>query len=366
MISRILLFCTLAAVAAGQQKATTELSPQESKARKEAGLPGQRVFGFIHTYEPNEGGYTVDQADDSFLDFTLSILIPIMPPRHYPDIERAAGTEAGFSRPVGIDFQKWPVPFFAMTERAAQYIGTRDSSPVVNKRFNPVFGLRWWASGAQETEDNFLELVYGHESNGQHVGNEAQFLTQIGAYMKRETVRPDGDNYGEAYRSARDNISRGWDYIGIQWARDWTIKWPFRGRAGARMKFNYYLPWGVLQKEAEDYKTWEKLVDGTPVLDGKWRRMVDGVSLRLLAVRPDEGYEKSPWVRAFDRSTLTLTTGYARFARYTTIQAETGFSIKEWPIVFWYRYGYNRDLIDYYHKDHSFGVKLSIWKFQAR
>jgi hypothetical protein len=364
MISRLFLFCVFVCAAAGQTAQTQQKSPAlpetEAAARKRAGMPGQRVFSFIHAYEPNEGGYTVDQADDSFLDFTLSLFIPLMAPSKYPALERAPDNPASFARPIRFQFERLPTPFFAMTERAGQYIGTRDSSPVVNKRFNPVFGLRWWAAGPQETEDNFLELVYAHESNGQHVGNEAQFNAQMAAYLKRDTVRADGDNAGEAFRSARDNLSRGWDYVGIQWARDWNVDWPvFEGKVGSRLKFNYYLPWGLMQRDAEDYKAWEHMPDG------KWRRTVDGVSLRLTAVRPGASFAKLGWVTPFERNALILTTGYSKFGRYNTIQAETGFSIKEWPIIFWYRYGYNRDLIDYYHKDHSFGVKLSIWKFQA-
>ncbi len=32
-------------------------------------------------------------------------------------------------------------------------------------------------------------------------------------------------------------------------------------------------------------------------------------------------------------------------------------------LMVWYRSGYNRDLTDYYRRDHSFGLMLSFWSF---
>src|SRR5213075_1411152 len=112
MISRLLLLSATALVALGQVAEAPPkglaLPPSQAELRKQAGIPGQRVFSLIHAYEPNEGGYTVDQADDSFLDFTFSLFIPVMRPSTYP-----SGTQSGsLTRPLS--FRPAPTPFFAM------------------------------------------------------------------------------------------------------------------------------------------------------------------------------------------------------------------------------------------------------------
>ena len=60
---------------------------------------------------------------------------------------------------------------------------------------------------------------------------------------------------------------------------------------------------------------------------------------------------------------LTWTTGYADPFRFNTVQFEAGGKLLELLLMVWYRYGYNRDLTDYYRRDHSFGLMLSFWSF---
>jgi hypothetical protein len=45
------------------------------------------------------------------------------------------------------------------------------------------------------------------------------------------------------------------------------------------------------------------------------------------------------------------------------VQFEAGVKLLELPLMGWYRYGYNRDLTDYYRRDQSFGLMLSFWSF---
>ena len=346
------------------------INTDSAESRVHRGLLPKTFTDLFRTYEPNLIGYTWDGGDDPFLDFTFSAMFPLLPGQDYPDPIRTR-VEKSLFRPFG--FGK-PNLYFAATQRAGQYIGTRPSSPVFGKRFNPLISLRFWAENKHygvESEDNFLEFVYGHESNGQFIASKERFDEQLQVYLDqdRDAATPTEANLARntAYRSARDNISRGWDYVGLQFARDWDASLPWTGNRevtmALRAKFNYYLRKGLAQGDAEEYNAWEDDPEGKP------RRRVDGLSLRYtLVVAPEHTQPKKvEWYKLFQferRYALTWTTGYAEPFRYNTFKAEASILLfRQIPFTVWYRLGYNSDLIDYYHKDHSFGVSLSYWDF---
>lgn len=98
---------------------------------------GQKALPRFGSYEPNLVGYTDDDNDRSYLDFRVSLKYSL-----------------------ACDFQNrtWqyflPYPYIAFSGRFAQYIGTRDSSPVVGKRFNPEF------SGAIGLESQVIAAIW--------------------------------------------------------------------------------------------------------------------------------------------------------------------------------------------------------------
>ncbi len=328
-----------------------------------AATPGSlRLSQVFRPYEPTQIGYTFDEGDDAFMDFKFSVMFPIFEPKR-PD------ADVGFLRSLG--YTK-PHVYFAGTVRAAQYIGTRPSSPVVGKRFNPLLAVRFWgtdlAEGA-ESGENFLELAYGHESNGQFIASRARFEEQLQVYLNqaRDAATPAEAAIARkaAFLSARDNISRGWDYLGLQYARDWDteLPWASEVKVAFRAGFNYFLPRGVFQGGAEEYNAWE--VDP----EGKRRRQVDGLTFRyaLTAVTPQAlTGAAARWADFLEferRYVLTWTTGYQDPFRFNTVKVEAGLKLYGLPLTVWYRYGYNSDLIDYYRRDHSFGLMLSFWTF---
>lgn len=356
--------------------ATTEPVPPEAaqsgratdevETRARSGLLPERIRQLFRAYEPNQVGYTHDRGDDAFLDFTVSLMFPLHPGAYPPGVRTATGGELG--RALRYDR---PQLYFAATQRAGQYIGTRPSSPVVGKRFNPLLALRFWAlrdgqGRERESEDNFLEFVFGHESNGQFIASEARFREQLRVYLNQaeDTARPDLATLARntAYLSARDNISRGWDYVGVQFARDWDAELPWTERdvtMALRAKFNYWLPTGPLQGDAEEYNAWEADPDGA----GKARKSVDGLSLRWSLIVDEPVGRAKRWFDFERRYAVTWQTGYTQPLRYNTFKAEAGVRVFGLPVMVWYRYGYNSDLIDYYRKDHSAGATLSFWKF---
>lgn len=355
----------------------TKKTGREENFGRHGHLP-KVISQLFRSYEPSQLGYTKDQGDDPFMDFTFSAMFPLpLVPGEYPDPVRRS-TDENFYRHTRFT---GPHLYFAATMRAGQYIGTRPSSPVVSKRFNPLLSLRFWATdrqGRRESEDNFLEFVYGHESNGQFIASPGRFNDQLRVYLNQAIDAPTPDAatlaHSTARLAARDNISRGWDYVGVQFARDWDTNffdsWAPDATIALRAKFNYYLRKGALQGDAEQFNPrWETSpANVLPDPEGKARKYVDGLSFRYtLTVAPPRG-EKAPtgWAKLlrFERRyALTWTTGYVEPFRYNTLKAEAGLNIYGLPLMIWYRLGYNSDLVDYYRQDHSYGLTLSFWNF---
>ncbi len=369
--------------AAPVARAAARARADDEESRVHLGLLPADFAAKFRAYEPNLIGLTWDDGDEQFMDFTFSAMFPLIPvsergifaePHRYPPpvrLWRRSGEDRGLRYGP-------PSLYFAGTIRAGQYIETRPSSPVVGKRFNPLLALRFWAkdaAGEPESEDNFLEFTLGHESNGQFIASEDRFFDQVRTYSDRfrgaAVARAAIPRDSLEYRSARDNISRGWDYVGVQFARDWdtTLPWAqgLDATVGLRARFNYFLRTGPAQGEAEEYNAWEDQPGG------KRRRDVDGLSWRttLTVGRPARGAAGAPaafdwrdFVKPERRYAVTLTTGYAQPFRYTTVRVEAGLTLlRLLPVTVWYRHGYNSDLIDYYKADRSFGFSLTYWTF---
>jgi hypothetical protein len=332
--------------------------PPNVVCRLVEGLRPKDIKDFVRPYEPTQLGFTKDDGDRPFMDFSFSAMFPISGAypaaegRSFPELPKYTGRD--------FDFQKWNL-FFSATIRGGQYIGTRPSSPVVGKRFNPQLFFRFWGRPDDDNKtptsaDNYLDFIFfGHESNGQSIGDPVAFNAQREVYRQIEP-NPTSTVADERSRlSARDAISRGWDYVGLEWA--WGENRQSSDRKlgmTARLKLRYFLPVGIAQGHAEQYEAWE----GFPV--GQPRRYYDGVTLRL----SNTAAILNKAVPLFTgRQTLTYTTGYGKLGRHNTFEYEIGMKIGALPVSIWTRYGYNSDLTDYYLKGSSSGFRISIWDY---
>lgn len=348
-------------------------------------LPNQftRLFS---AYEPTSLGFTWDDGDQPFMDFTFSPMVALFPKNaaDYPPRERV---QTGQKFLEGR--QNWSGPnfYFAATLRAGQYLKTRPSSPVVGKRFNPLVAMRFWGedkNGRRESLHNFFEVVYAHESNGQFISTRTRFDEQLQVYLNQAGDNtpindPDISSTG-SYAAARDNISRGWDYVGLQFSRDWDAKSPFyrngKGAAeatyGFAFKYNHYLDGGIFQGGKEEYGSYSVASGAGPLEidpEGKPRGATDGLSFKFsLELAPRDESKKKGWhsflIIPERRYAITWTTGSHRPFVFNTFKFEaTGKFFGTLPVSAWYRHGYNSDLIDYYRKDTSFGLSLNYSDF---
>jgi hypothetical protein len=303
-------------------------SPREEDRRN--GLP----LG-LQSYEPSTFGYTKNNDDVAFYNIKLSVKFPLMP----RFTERWWGEQDRL--------------YFAFTGAFGFYIGTRDSSPVVGKEYNPQ--LFWehrlhcradpYVSNASYGDTHpdsdhpdfpcYFSFGYDHDSNGQNTSDLDQYAT---------AVRANGTE------AAKDSISRGWDYLGF------TAKYLARSTDHDRLtlypELKFFLSDGLLQGEPEELHNWE-----TPP-DAKRRKAVDGLAFLVKYQR------HLNWgVIGDGKVALRYGTGYQDPFQYSTVRLEAGLQILQLPIVVWTQKGYMSDLSQYYRKVTGYGIEFEIGAF---
>ena len=265
----------------------------------------------LESYEPNTVGFTKDSDDDGFLDVKLSLIYPLMPQLMQEHVH---------------DSQI----YFAATVRFAQYLGTRESSPVIGKRFNPKFIWREFTPSGRFFLD-YLDFAYAHESNGQSITTPEEFAFEV---QRQAAV-------GNRADAAKDFISRGWDYLELA-SKHTLPRQP--GRLNLYTSFRYFLQDGLLQGKAEEYNSWENDPEGKP------RKDVQGIAALLKLERFDLGAKLA----------IGWETGYAQPLRYNTFRLEGRKDIAQLPLLVFYQNGYNSDLAQYYKRVSTIGIALEL------
>lgn len=272
--------------------------------------------------EPNRLGCTRDSYEHAcFMDFVLSLRYPLF----YETLQE------------GHKFDM--LPFFSFTGRLGQYSGTvRHSSPVVTKQFNPRLYLRVYTNytvnqplGTADSKQDFYEVGYAHESNGQYVDSVALFNSTAASVGGTDI--------------AQDYISRGWDYMNYRRHLHFNVL----GSNSLDAEFRYFFSYGLLQKGSEEYFPWEQQRAITRI------SQVDGIRLKV---------NRDLYWSWFKGATLSYTTGYRNFARWNTFRAELGFiplsDFMGLPIVLWGQNGYLNNVTQYYRNAWSIGLAASF------
>ncbi|HEY9051835.1 MAG TPA: hypothetical protein VIQ03_09845, partial [Gammaproteobacteria bacterium] len=288
----------------------------------------------LQSYEPNTIGITKDDNDVSYMDFKLSLMYPVF----------HQGT------PDDVWSSKWvPMPYFAFTGRFGQYINTRDSSPVVSKRFNPKIFGRYWL----DKNESYIDIGYAHESNGQRINSEALYLDLRDQYLSNNE-NPD---------FANDSISRGWDYWDFAWKQVLNYDERSKPKEIKNRSTSFYLNIknfssnGALQGVPEEYNSWELGPVGLP------RAYYDGLSFMVKHAVDYKEPDGDRDIYSGYKVAFLYTTGYKDSFENNTYRLETTFKFYDIPIMFWYSRGYNSDLIDYYKDVESYGFAMELRSF---
>ena len=274
------------------------------------------------SYEPTTVGYTSDSDDVGFMDFKLSVRYQLFP----------ASITRGFNYFADGLGSKFAL-YMAFTGRFGQYLGTRDSSPVIAKRFNPKAFLRHWTDAEH---NSYVDFAYGHESNGQSIYTAGQYAQAQAA--------------AERVEFANDQLSRGWDYLELVWKK---ASYDSLNELSSYATLKYFLPYGFLQGAPEEYNGLENSPEGKP------RRFVNGVAGLLKYHRATE-----KWGILQDFTVaIGYETGYRDMFRHNTYRLELGTKVNQLPINVWFQTGFGSDLAQYYKKVSSKGIEIQIGSF---
>jgi len=276
----------------------------------------------IQTYEDNSLGYTFDSDDKPFADFTVSFST-----RFYPFDYLMKLVPKPYRQNLHLNL--------AFTCRFGQYIGTRYSSPVVAKRFNPVVFLEY--SPKNKFKNITLQIGYGHESNGQAIDDSISFF---------KTAALEHNNINQT----KDYVSRGWDYVGTCIVSEFFPARKPKLVLETDVSVKYYLPKGIMQGAKEEYHEWERDWSGANYS----RNNVSGIVVTFTC-----------FIDSFfiNKVRVGYETGIIHPLANNSIKLLLGFKIGNFPMALTYRYGYNGDLAQYGKVNSSFGVEYILSSF---
>jgi hypothetical protein len=303
----------------------------------------------LQSYEPSALGYTKNNDDVSFENIRLSVKFPLMP--HLTQ-EYLHGRDQFF---------------LSFTGYLGFYVSNRPSGPVVGKEYNPqifwqhnlachpdsgtkykpgpIYGVPASSSRDPRAESGsgneavslaplncYVALGYNHDSNGQSIDSEGQFLQAQATH---------------GTEAAKDAISRGWDFLRLT-AR-YIPYWSATDRITLYPSMKYFLDHGLVQGAPEELHDWEHPPDAKP------RKEVDGLSILSKYQRRVAGFDA--------KFAVAYTTGYRNPLRFSTVRLEAGVAIFELPIVVWAQKGYMSDLAQYYRKVTGYGIEMEVGAF---
>ncbi|MBF9141279.1 hypothetical protein [Hymenobacter properus] len=317
--------------------------------------PQQKYELLLQSFEYNTVSFTKDSDDAAFMDFTVSQRYPLplvewlrlfagqpwLLGRWWPNVRPRYEIDSACCRPAKPSRRKYYSAVrlnFAFSGRFGQYIGTRPSSPVIGKRFNPYLFLEYhFRHPSLVPRGASVRVGYGHESNGQGIADSAAFYATV------------ANSHGTE-RDTRDYISRGWDYWGgdVSWNlyetpnRKHVVVADLAGRA--------YLRRGALQGEKEEYRRWEQPWAGSNLR----RNEVSGLAASLEYVSECE---------FFNRVRLSAETGMTRPFRYNSWRALVCLRVGQLPVFASYADGYNGDLAQFGIRNQSVSAGLLLTSF---
>lgn len=288
-------------------------------------IRNEEKIAYLTSYEPNLIGLTYDNDDKTpFLDFKVSLKYPIA-----HEYSKDWCNNRLFSSCI---------PYFTFTGRFGQYIETRESSPVIGKRFNPSLMFKFnFQDGYVDntltylTKKQYITLEYGHESNGQRVASLASW----------QAMADDFELNGEKSAFANDYISRGWDYWGITYKTSIIDK-----RINAYLHYQNFIG-GLLQGDIEEFYPWEEQRSITS------RKQINGLKVLLRYQNTNK-----------NKFALIYETGIKNSFKYNTYKFEAATYFFDMPAMIWIRHGYAADFAQYFKKNTSYGFAFELSSFK--
>jgi len=272
--------------------------------------PGSDLRG----YEPSYMMYAFD--DDDHLEFKISI--------KYPLLESSFG---GLGEVIGDNNQF----YFAYTGKYDFFLFSddvsRESAPVISRVQNPGIFVTNTRPDFDGEGLQSVSVGWFHESNGQQIGDNATFMSTA---------------------NASDFVSRGWDYLGIDFQFKRKAPWFFDGDVSYILRTRFFCDcqgFGFIDDREDDIT----IFGGTATAD-----INDFDGLRL---------EVDNYANRWLQYGLNLRTGTADTEALKRLSYEFHLSwrISNVPLKIFYFKGYGKDISTYHIKDEYFGLGFEFW-----
>ena len=239
----------------------------------------------------------------------------------------------------------------AYTGRFDFFWSSRESSPVINRLNNPELLFRSAPERGEDSTFKFVQIGYGHESNGQFIDSQEQY-----------------DRFNDPYKE--EYLSRGWDYLTFETkleidllsirnspANDGQCKQRL-SCVNAWFNFRQYLSHGLLQGEIEDhlFRPNDRVSGGIGRVTGI--KTILSSESKIVGTRTFDSYEiriehvtgiEKPYFRNSFQTSFRLTTNL----RFNKNEIKL-------PLLFTYFDGYGEEIVDYAHRTHFWGIGLSF------
>lgn len=263
------------------------------------------ISHFLTSNEPSYFVFARDKGDEDYHGrFYLSIKYPLL----QRPIRYLLGTNSAL--------------FFNYNGLYDFYLASRYSSPIISRRQNP--GLMYEYRFIDHDILRKAKFGYFHESNGQTIDNEADFLKSA---------------------NAQDLVSRGWDYLHLELSISPEESWHLY------LQSHLYLNKQMFKLDKEEKWPWEIPVGvALPIEE------YDGI--RLIA---SETLKRKYWY--FDEVTLSAIyrTGYRDPGHNSSRRFEATFRLFDVPLYIYYFDGYGINISSYFLKSSSYGFGFQLW-----
>lgn len=283
-------------------------------------------------HEATSFGYSFDNNDENFIDIKISLKWSPSSDGIHPDQKNKTHTDNNkepnyYCTYFGL---KFGCLFLAFTTEQAFYLGTRDSSPVIGQRYNPEFFFRFWQKGG-----GLLDIGFNHESNGQSIDSQAEFNAKQQELLNTKDEGPS---------SAKEFLSRDWNYWELTFQSMRNIELRNFKQLTYTFIARYFVDGSV---ESYAFENNDKNLS---------RSNVDGLQIKA-HLQGSCATKRHCWNKGI---AYTYTTGYDNPFRNDSHQIEWSVLADNWPITLWLYEGYNEDLIDYYQRVKSVGIRFDV------
>lgn len=278
--------------------AFSEVYAKEEKNGNGRHLTGNAPSYFVHAFD-----------DESHEEFYISIKNPL------------------FSRSLAwMDryFSGKKIIYFAYNGKFDFFLNSRFSAPVISRGQNPGLFFENEYEGRDGFSIKSLRLGWYHESNGQHIETQETFLIT---------------------ENAEDFVSRGWDYLGLDFKfsnnRENAFDLYLRGRV-----FCDCQGFGLIEGK-EDQIFWKTVTEQPDVRD------FNGLSTIF-------NYAYADYIRVFS----IFRFGTARLEALENISYKVGATLGSYfdiPLTVFYFKGYGKEIAFYHEKGEYWGLGLELW-----